>query len=249
MHSHVDVKVDRGLATLRPRSLRAGPGLVPALGADFVAAIETAAEDDAVSVLLLLDLHIFCAPGRAGPAPDLFDWATLPVRALGTLRKPVVAAVAGEIRAEALELALACDIRIAGDDARFSVPHLSEGRLPSGGATQRLPRLLPRGIALEMLYTGRVLTAEEALRWGLVNRVVAAADLVESARALAADLAELSAPALALAKEAAQAALDLPLAEGLRLEGDLATLLQSSPDRAEGLRAFFEKRAPRFRDG
>ncbi len=165
-----------------------------------------------------------------------------PVAALAALRIPIVAWVDGACHDEALELALAADIRIAGESAAFRMGHVREGRVPSHGGTQRLTRAVGRGQALRLLLTGETLDADDALRTGLVHDIL---DLDE-AEALAADIAQAGPIAAQYAKEAIAASGDLPLRDGMRLEADLSFLLHSTSDRAEGLRSFAEKRKPRF---
>src|SRR5205085_6523767 len=157
-----------------------------------------------------------------------------------------IAAIRGVALGGGLELALACDIRIAADDALLGLTEIDLAIIPGGGGTQRLPRLVGRGKALEMILTGARLSAAEALRIGLVERVVPVADLMPTARALAATIAEKAPVALRYAKEAVVSGLELPLADGLRLENDLATLLRTTEDRVEGARAFVEKRKPKW---
>ena len=178
--------------------------------------------------------------GATGALPEGAGYD--PVAALAALRIPVVAWVDSDCHDEALELALAADIRIAGESATFRVGHVRDGRLPSHGGTQRLARALGRGQALRLLLTGETLDADEALRVGLVHDV---ADL-EDAEELAASIADAGPIAAQYVKEAIAASADLPLREGMRLEADLSILLHSTADRAEGLRAFAEKRRPRF---
>ncbi len=160
--------------------------------------------------------------------------------------QPIIAAVRGYAFGGGLELALACDIRIAGEDARLGLTEIDLAIIPGGGGTQRLPRLVGRGRALEMILTGARIDAREALRIGLVERVVPAAEVLASALALAKTLAAKAPVALRYAKEAVVKGLELPLADGLRLEHDLATLLRTTEDRVEGAKAFLEKRKPRF---
>jgi len=160
--------------------------------------------------------------------------------------QPIIAAIRGYAFGGGLELALACDIRIAGDDARLGLTEIDLAIIPGGGGTQRLPRLVGRGRALEMILSGARIDAREALRIGLVERVVPAAEVLASALALAKTLAAKAPVALRYAKEAVVKGLELPLADGLRLEQDLATLLRTTEDRIEGAKAFLEKRKPRF---
>ncbi len=160
--------------------------------------------------------------------------------------QPIIAAIRGYAFGGGLELALACDIRVAGDDARLGLTEVDLAIIPGGGGTQRLPRLVGRGKALEMILTGARLDAREALRIGLVERVVPAAQVRAAALELAKTLAAKAPVALRYAKEAVVKGLELPLANGIRLENDLSTLLRTTEDRIEGARAFLEKRKPRF---
>jgi enoyl-CoA hydratase len=160
--------------------------------------------------------------------------------------QPIIAAIRGYALGGGLELALACDIRIAAEDAQLGLTEINLAIIPGGGGTQRLPRLVGRGKALELILTGARVPASEALRIGLVERVVPAAELMPSAQALARTIADKAPIALRYAKEAVVGGLSLPLADGLRLENDLATLLRTTEDRAEGARAFVEKRKPKW---
>ncbi len=167
-------------------------------------------------------------------------------QAMDRCPQPIIAAVRGYALGGGLELALACDIRVAADDAQLGLTEINLAIIPGGGGTQRLPRLVGRGKALEMILTGARLGAAEALRVGLVERVVPAAQLGAHVGELARTLAGKAPVALRYAKEAVVKGLELPLADGLRLENDLATLLRTTEDRIEGARAFLEKRAPRW---
>jgi enoyl-CoA hydratase len=160
--------------------------------------------------------------------------------------QPIIAAIRGYAFGGGLELALACDIRVAASDARLGLTEVDLAIIPGGGGTQRLPRLVGRGKALEMILTAARIDAAEALRIGLVERVVPAAELVPAVQTLARTLAAKAPVALRYAKEAVVKGLALPLADGLRLENDLATLLRTTEDRLEGARAFLEKRPPRW---
>jgi enoyl-CoA hydratase/carnithine racemase len=161
--------------------------------------------------------------------------------------KPVVCAVNGDAVGAGLALALACDIRIAADGVRFGLPETEMGLLPVAGGTQRLSRLVGRGKALEMILTGEPVGATEALRIGLVSEVVPASELDRRALEIAERLAERGPVALQFAKEALNRGVDMPLEQGLRYETDLTIILQTTDDRAEGVRAFLEKRKPRFK--
>jgi len=160
--------------------------------------------------------------------------------------QPIIAAIRGFALGGGLELALACDIRIAAEDAQLGLTEINLAIIPGGRGTQRLPRLVGRGKALEMILTGARVPAAEALRIGLVERVVPVADLMPAALTLARTMADKAPVALRYAKEAVVSGLALPLADGLRLETDLSTLLRTTEDRVEGARAFVEKRKPKW---
>ncbi|HXG16618.1 MAG TPA: enoyl-CoA hydratase-related protein [Calidithermus sp.] len=161
--------------------------------------------------------------------------------------KPMIAAINGFCLAGGLEQALACDFRIAAEHARFGLTEVRWAIMPGAGGTQRLPRVVGLTRAMEMILTAEPIDAQEALRIGLVNRVVPLPRLMEEARALAETLCERGPLALRAAKEAVLRGLSLPLADGLRLEAFLAGTLRGTEDAAEGPRAFAEKRKPNFK--
>jgi enoyl-CoA hydratase len=160
--------------------------------------------------------------------------------------QPIVAAIRGHCFGGGLEMALACDIRIASEDSRLGLTEIDLAIIPGRGGTQRLPRLIGRGKALEMIVTGARIPAAEALALGIVERVVPADRLHAEAQALARTIADKAPVALRYAKESVVKGLELPLADGLRLEADLSTLLRTTDDRLEGARAFLEKRKPKW---
>ena len=160
---------------------------------------------------------------------------------------PVIAAVNGIAAGGGCELALACHLRIAAANARFSLPETKLGVIPAYGGTQRLAREIGEGRALEMMLTGRTVTAEEALRFGLVNRVVRADELLAQAEGLAQEIAQLAPLAIRACLEAVTQGTQLPLAEGLALESKLFASLFVTDDVREGTSAFLEKRAPAFK--
>ncbi len=160
--------------------------------------------------------------------------------------QPIIAAIGGYAFGGGLELALACDIRIAAANATLGLTEVNLAIIPGGGGTQRLPRVVGRGKALEMILTGARIPADEALRIGLVERVVPEGQALAAATGLARTLAARAPVALRYAKEAVVKGLELPLADGLRLETDLSTLLRTTEDRVEGAKAFLEKRPPRW---
>jgi enoyl-CoA hydratase len=157
-----------------------------------------------------------------------------------------VAAVDGLALGGGLELAMACSLRVAGSSARLGLPEVKLGLIPGGGGTQRLPRLVGRGRALDIMLTGREVDAEEALRIGLVDRLVPAGTAVDAARELARELCAASSPAQRAVVKTVDAAYDRPLAEGLRYEAEQVNELFERGEAMEGLRAFLDKRAPQF---
>jgi len=168
-------------------------------------------------------------------------------QAIAALDKPVIAAMRGYAIGGGLEMALACDIRIAAEDAKLGMMEVRRGRLGGSGGTQRLPRLIGVARALEMCLTGEPVDAAEAYRIGLVNHVVPAAELLSFASELAAKIC-LGAPLSVIAiKEAITRGVQLPLEQGLALEAELAAMLGQTEDQREGSRAFAEKRQPQWK--
>jgi enoyl-CoA hydratase len=166
---------------------------------------------------------------------------------LDNLRCPVIAAINGDAFGEGLELALSCDIRIAVPHARFCLPMISSGRIPSHGSTQRLPRIVGITKALELILTGEPIDSQEAFRIGLISQIVPPDKLLETAKKMAQVMTTKSPLALSFVKEAINKGLDLTLEQGLRLEADLYFLLHTTEDRSEGIKAFREKRKPQFK--
>jgi enoyl-CoA hydratase len=163
------------------------------------------------------------------------------------LGKPVIAAVNGFALGGGCELAMACTIRIAAETAKFGQPEINLGLIPGYAGSQRLPRLVGRGRALELLLTGQFITAEEAWRIGLFNGVLAAAEHWPAPRQLAQSLAEKPAVAVRYLLEAVAAGMDMPLADAQDYEATLFGLLSTTDDMREGVRAFLEKRKPEFK--
>ena len=166
--------------------------------------------------------------------------------AINAAPQPWIAAVNGHALGGGCEMALACDIRIASENATFGQPEVGLGILPGWGATQRLPRLVGAGIAGELIFTGRRVSAEEALRIGLVSAVYPRAELLPKAREMAQSIARNGPLAVASAKRAIQHALDLDLTSGLAFEAQLFALGFDSADQKEGMTAFIEKRSAAF---
>jgi enoyl-CoA hydratase/carnithine racemase len=160
--------------------------------------------------------------------------------------RPVIAAINGDAIGRGLELALACDLRIATEGSFFAFPHIKAGLIPWDGGTQRLSRLVGRSKAIEMILTGERIDSKEAYRIGLVNHVVRSDELITVAITLAKEMASKGPIALRYAKEAIGKGMDLTLEQGLRLETDLYLLLHTTKDRTEGINAFRAKKPPKF---
>jgi enoyl-CoA hydratase/carnithine racemase len=227
-----------------------------ALRRDLMACFEALATDENVRVIVVTgaggkafssgaDIREFTAP----QVPTVFreHRRRLDFRqAMERCWQPIIAAVGGHCFGGGLELALACDIRIASADSRLGLTEVDLAIIPGGGGTQRLPRVVGRGKALELILTAARIDAAEALRIGLVERVVPAGEALKAASELAETLAGKAPVALRYAKEAVVKGIEMPLTDGVRLENDLATLLRTTEDRLEGARAFLEKRRPRW---
>jgi enoyl-CoA hydratase/carnithine racemase len=208
-------------------------------------------DDDNIRVGILTGAgeRAFCAGSDIredsfGQGDSVPDNALFPV--MHAARKPMIAAINGHCNGGGLEQALACDIRVAAEHAQFGLGEVLLGLLPGGGGTQRLPRLIPLGRALEMLYTGTRIDAAEALRLGLVDHVVPAEKLLEKCDAIAKAICRGAPLAVEKIRQAALEGRDLPLADGLKLEAELFDFLRTTSDSKEGARAFAEKRTPNW---
>lgn len=223
--------------------------------AAFLVAIASARENDAVRAIVVTGAgdKAFVAGADIGEfegRTTVEQWRVMTgatiFDAVERCPKPVIAAVNGYCLGGGMELALACDFRVASTAARFGQPEVNLGIIPGGGGTQRLPRIVGLGAALKLVLTGDLVDAAEAFRLGLVEEVVEPAALLDRALALAETIASKSPVAVAAAKEATRAALSLPLDDGLKLETALFQVCFASADRAEGVRAFLEKRSAQF---
>lgn len=162
--------------------------------------------------------------------------------------KPVVCAINGAALGGGLELALACDVRLAGKGVKLGCPEINLGVMPGAGGTQRLPRIVGVSRAKELIFTGRLITANEAFELGIIEAVVPSEQLMEEALKLAKTMAEKSSVALRVAKRAIMEGIDIPLPRALELEQKLFCKLLDTEDKAEGIAAFLDKRLPRFKD-
>jgi enoyl-CoA hydratase len=165
---------------------------------------------------------------------------------MGNIGKPVIAAVNGFALGGGMELALACDFIFASDDARFGQPEINLGIIPGFGGTQRLARLIGKGHAKELIYTGQMIGAQEAKELGIINKVFPAEDLLAAAKKTASTIVSKGAWAVRLAKSAVEAGYDLDLKTACQIEADSFGLCFSHPDQKEGVTAFLEKRKPAF---
>ena len=221
-----------------------------------VAALEEMRKDDSVRVLIITGRgeKSFIAGADIsefeGQTPvtqrDLFHEKTF-FNTIDAFPKPVIAMVNGFCLGGGNELALACDLRVASENARFAQPEINLGIMCGGGGTQRLPRLIGEGRAMEMALTGDMIDAETAHKFGLVNHVYPAAELEAKTMELAEKIAEKAPIALQLSKEAVKFASRSNLDEGLRREVDLFAICFSTEDKQEGVTAFLEKRKPIFK--
>lgn len=240
----LSVTVADGIAQLKLERPDTGNRITPDLAQALCdAAAEIELDESVVVVIVAASGPSFCLGVEAGGDWELrIDW----VEAIARLTHPVVAAIHGDAIAEGLELALACDLRVASERASFAMPQLAAGRLPSHGGTQRLPRIVGRARALDLLLTGRTINAAAAEVIGLVSRNVAHGDFSHGLDDLVAELMTKGPIALRYAKEAVLKGYDLTLDQGIRLEEDLYVLLQTTRDRQEGIEAFLQKRKPLF---
>ena len=178
--------------------------------------------------------------------PD--DFARLRVsEAVAAIEKPTIALINGDAIDQGLELALACDLRVAASDARLGLMHLASGIIPWDGGTQRLPRIIGQSRATAMILTSRLVDAQEAMEIGLVNYVADLEDASVYAHSLATTIASHAPIAARYLKETLMKGADMTLAQGLGLEADLTVLLQSTADRTDGIASFLERRQPNYR--
>ena len=203
--------------------------------------LEINGNDDIYVVVVTGAGNTFCTANELAPAETQLRAAG----AIAGVNCPVIAGINGDALGQGLEIALACDVRIAATKARFGFPQISKGEMPFDGGTQRLSRIVGKGKALEMLLGAAIIDTKEALVIGLVTEV--ADDALAKAQALAQNLAGKGPVALKFLKEAVHKGLDLTLEQGIRFEDDLYFLLHTTADRTEGITAFLQKRPPQFK--
>jgi enoyl-CoA hydratase len=225
------------------------------LRAEVVRALEQASQDDDVYVVVITGAgdKAFSAGADISqfPTRSPLDVVTAkarrrPYEMIREMPKPVIAAVNGLALGGGCELVLACDIVIAADSAKFGQPEIRVGVIPGCGGTQVLPRLIGEKRAKELIFTGRTITAEEALGFGIVNQVVPLAELREATEKFVGDLLRNSPAILKLAKLAINKSLETPLSVGMSYERDLFALCFGTDDQKEGARAFLDKRKPTY---
>lgn len=242
-----------GLITLhRPKALNA---LNDALMNELGEALKAFEADEGIGAIVLTGSEKAFAAGAdigmmAGYSyMDVYkgEYITRNWEAIRSIRKPIIAAVAGFALGGGCELAMMCDIIIAADTAKFGQPEIKLGVIPGAGGTQRLPRAVSKAKAMDLCLTARMMDAAEAERAGLVSRVVPAAGLLDEAVAAAAQISEFSLPSVMMAKEAVNRAYETTLAEGVTFERRLFHSLFATEDQKEGMQAFLEKRKPVFK--
>ncbi|WP_031410058.1 enoyl-CoA hydratase [Thiomonas sp. FB-Cd] len=235
----------------RPKQLNA---LNDALMDDLGAALAAFDADDAIACIVLTGSDKAFAAGAdiAAMAEKSFmqayreDFITRNWERMRSVRKPVIAAVAGYALGGGCELAMMCDFIIAADSAQFGQPEIKIGIIPGAGGTQRLPRAVGKSKAMDMVLTARMMSAAEAERAGLVSRVVPAATLLDEALAAAQSIADYPMHAVIMAKECVNRAFEAPLSEGLLFERRGFHSLFATHDQKEGMAAFLAKRPPKF---
>jgi len=242
-----------GLVRLnRPKQLNAlNDALMNELG-DALAKLD--ADEGIGAIVLTGNDKAFAAGADIGAMKDWgymdvykSDYITRNWERIKSVRKPVIAAVAGYALGGGCELAMMCDIILAADSAKFGQPEIKLGVIPGAGGTQRLPRAVGKAKAMDLVLTGRTMDAQEAELAGLVSRVFPAEKLLDEALAVAAQIGELSLPSVMMAKEAVNRAYEAPLGEGVLFERRLFHALFATEDQKEGMAAFVEKRKPKFK--
>ena len=200
-------------------------------------------QDDTLNVIVIKIMGKSPLSQAGDEEPSIYE----AVENVSRIEKIVFAVIDGDAIGESLELALACDIRIASDRSSFALLNVTKGTIPSSGGTQRLPRLVGQAKALELILSGDTIDAEEALRIGLVQEIVSFRNINTEVDSMVSKIADKAPVALQFCKEAVNKGMDLTLVQGVRLEADLYFLIQTTKDRMEGINAFLEKRPPVFK--
>ncbi len=255
-YQNILLEKDQGIATLtinRPKSLNA---LNQATLEEMLACLDNLGADETVKVLIITGAgeKAFVAGADISFMKDLTPdegkvfgrLGHKVARTLENLPQPVIAAIHGFALSGGCELALACDMRLASENAKFGQPEVNLGIIPGFGGTQRLPRLIGKGLAAELLYSGKIIDAQEASRIGLVNRVVSQGQLMTECMELAMLIGSKGPGAVRLCKEVVNNGLELDLNRACSYEADLFALCFAGDEQKEGMSAFLEKRVPRF---
>jgi enoyl-CoA hydratase len=243
-----------GIVTLnRPQQMNA---LASFVVKELTTALEALDQDAEIRVIILTGGEKVFAAGAdikemadAGPFDERLRTRLAYRDRINKISKPIIAAVSGYALGGGCELAMSCDIIVASESARFGQPEVNLGVIPGTGGTQRLTRTVGKYRAMEMVLTGEQISATEAQRYGLVNKVVPVELLLDEAKTMAKKIAAKSPLAVKLAKEAILKAFNAPLDEGLEFERKSFYLLFASEDQKEGMKAFMEKRKPEFKGG
>ncbi|WP_349305872.1 short-chain-enoyl-CoA hydratase [Sporomusa sphaeroides] len=255
-YNNVLYQTDNGIGMItlnRPKALNA---LNSELLTELNGLLDEIAQDDSVKVVIITGSGDKAFVAGADIA-EMQNISPLEGRAFGkfgqaifnkleNIPQPVIAAVNGFALGGGCELAMACDIRIASDKAKFGQPEVGLGIVPGFGGTQRLPRLIGKGRAKELLYTADMINAEEAYRIGLVNRIVAADELLSTAKELAEKIMARAQAAVRLCKAAVNTGMDTDLESGIAYESEVFGLCFATADQKEGMSAFIGKRKPNF---
>lgn len=225
---------------------------------EIQAALKDVANDDNVKVLIITGAgnKAFIAGADIAAMAELTpleakvfsDLGNDVFRSLELMDKPVIAAINGFALGGGCELAMACDFRIAAKNARFGQPEVGLGVIPGFGGTQRLPRLISPGMAKQLLYTGDVIDADEALRIGLVNQVVELEELMPAVKKIAGRIANKGQIAVGLCKKAVDSGIQTDMDRAISMEASLFSLCCATADQKEGMKAFLEKRKPVFQN-
>ena len=230
------------VAALTLNSASAGNAINEELAQELAEVCERINGDDEIYVVTLTGSGSAFCTGCEKDAAKKYH----PAAVIASIDRPVIAAINGDALGPGLEIALSCDIRIASAQARFALPQVTQGLIPTGGGTQPLPRIIGRGKALELLMTAATFIAAEALEIGLVSKIVPPDALAGEVARLAETIAAKGPLALRYLKEAILKGMDLTLEQGLRLEADLYFLLHTTADRTEGIKSYLEKRPPKY---